>query len=106
LRVDFATDPNPPHQGFGNQLTVKLTREDGTLFSGADVSVVFFMPAMPEMNMAAVNTPARLRETNPGSYRGTLSLPYGGSYQVTVRVRQNGQQLTVKQLTVHAEGGM
>jgi Cu(I)/Ag(I) efflux system membrane fusion protein/cobalt-zinc-cadmium efflux system membrane fusion protein len=106
LQVDFATDPNPPHKGRGNQLTVKLTREDGKPFTGADVSVVFFMPAMPQMNMAAVNAEAHLRESPPGTYRGSLSLAYGGSYQVTVRVKRNGQQLAVKQLAVHAEGGM
>jgi hypothetical protein len=106
LHIDFATDPNPPHQGAGNQLTVKLAREDGTPFTGADLSVEFFMPAMPQMSMAAVNAQAHLRESNSGYYRGSLSLPYGGSYQVTVRVKQNGQQLAVKQLTVHAEGGM
>jgi RND family efflux transporter MFP subunit len=106
LHVDFATDPNPPRQGSVNRLTVNLTRGDGTPFTGADVSAVFFMPAMPEMNMAAVNAQAQLRESTDGSYRGTLSLPYGGTYQVTVRVRQNGKQLAAKQLKVHAEGGM
>jgi RND family efflux transporter MFP subunit len=106
LHIDFTTDPNPPRQSPDNKLTVKVTRVDGTPFTGADLSVVFFMPAMPEMNMAAVNAQAQLREGKPGAYSGSLSLPYGGSYQVTVHVRQNGQQLAVKQLTVHAEGGM
>jgi Cu(I)/Ag(I) efflux system membrane fusion protein/cobalt-zinc-cadmium efflux system membrane fusion protein len=106
LHIDFATAPNPPHQGAGNQLTVKLTREDGAQFAGADVSVVFFMPAMPAMNMAAVNAQANLRESQSGVYRGSLSLPYGGGYQVTVRVRQDGQQIASRQLNVVAEGGM
>jgi Cu(I)/Ag(I) efflux system membrane fusion protein/cobalt-zinc-cadmium efflux system membrane fusion protein len=106
LHIDFATDPAPPRRGSDNKLIVKLTREDGTPLTQADVSVLFFMPAMPEMNMAAVNALANLRESGSGVYRGLLSLPFGGSYQVTVRVRQNGQQLAVKQLTVHAEGGM
>jgi Cu(I)/Ag(I) efflux system membrane fusion protein/cobalt-zinc-cadmium efflux system membrane fusion protein len=106
LHIDFATDPAPPHQGKGNKLTVKLTREDGTPFAGADVSVVFLMPAMPAMNMAAVNDQANLRESGSGVYHGVLSLPYGGGYQVTVRVNQNGQQIATRKLNVVAEGGM
>jgi Cu(I)/Ag(I) efflux system membrane fusion protein/cobalt-zinc-cadmium efflux system membrane fusion protein len=106
LRIDFATDPNPPRQGSGNQLTVMLTRADGTPLTGADVKVVFFMPAMPAMNMAAVNAQAQLSESKPGAYHGVVSLPYGGGYQVTVRVQQNGQQIATRQLKVVAEGGM
>jgi Cu(I)/Ag(I) efflux system membrane fusion protein/cobalt-zinc-cadmium efflux system membrane fusion protein len=106
VHIDFATDPAVPRRGSGNKLNVKLSREDGTPIAGADVSVLFFMPAMPEMNMAAVNAQVDLGERESGTYHGTLSLPHGGDYQVTVRVRQNGQQVAIKQVTLHAEGGM
>ena len=106
VHIDFATNPTPPHQGSDNQLTVRLTGEDGAPFTGADVSVEFFMPAMPEMNMAAINAHANLHEDESGRYRGGLSLPYGGGYQVTVRVKRNGQPIATRQLKVVAEGGM
>ncbi len=106
MNIDFASSPNPPHKGPGNQLTIKVTRRDGTPVTGADVAVLFSMPAMPEMGMAAVNTPAHLSERGAGVYRGPVTLKYGGSFHVTVSVKQNGQLMASRQLTVNAEGGM
>lgn len=105
LNIDFTTDPNPPHKG-NNALHLKLTGSDGNPISGADVSVTFFMPAMPAMGMAAMTTQAKLSGQGKGMYQGSGVLESGGSWQVTIAVQKNGKTLGTKQLRINATGGM
>src|ERR1700723_1350678 len=51
VNIDFGTDPDPPQKG-SNVFRVKLTSADGTPLAGADVTVTFYMAAMPAMGMA------------------------------------------------------
>jgi Cu(I)/Ag(I) efflux system membrane fusion protein/cobalt-zinc-cadmium efflux system membrane fusion protein len=85
---------------------VKLTGPNGQPIAGAQVTVTFFMAAMPAMSMAAMNTTAQLTQKSPGLYDGTGVLESGGTWQVTVTVKQNGQTIATKQMRVNAEGGM
>ncbi len=64
------------------------------------------MAAMPAMGMGAMNTTTQLTQQSPGLYDGTGVLESGGTWQVTVTVKQNGQTIGTKQLRVNAEGGM
>jgi Cu(I)/Ag(I) efflux system membrane fusion protein/cobalt-zinc-cadmium efflux system membrane fusion protein len=105
VAIDFATDPNPPHKG-PNILRVKLNGANGQPVAGADVSVTFFMAAMPAMGMGAMNTTSHLSPKSPGVYEGSAGLESGGTWQVTVTVKQNGQTIGTKQLRVNVEGGM
>ncbi len=105
IAIDFSTDPNPAHKGL-NIFRVKLIGANGQPVAGADVTVTFFMAAMPAMGMGAMNTTARLSQKNPGVYEGTGVLESGGTWQVTVTVKQNGQVIGTKQLRINAEGGM
>lgn len=106
IKVDFASNPNPPHKGAGNRLILKITRADGTPVTGADVTLAFCMPAMPEMGMGAINTSAQLREAGGGVYRGSVTLVRGGRFQVMIRVKQKEKLVATKQLSVQAEGSM
>jgi Cu(I)/Ag(I) efflux system membrane fusion protein/cobalt-zinc-cadmium efflux system membrane fusion protein len=105
LAIDFTTDPNPAHRG-SNTFHVKLTAPNGQPVAGTQVSVTFFMAAMPAMGMGAMNTTTLLTQRSPGFYDGTGVLESGGTWQVTVTVQQNGQMIATKQLRVNAEGGM
>lgn len=105
VNIDFTTDPNPPHKG-NNTLRLKVTGSDGKPISGADVSVTFFMPAMPAMGMAAMTTQAKLSGQGKGMYQGSGVLGSGGSWQVTIAVQKNGETLGTKQLRINATGGM
>jgi nitrogen fixation protein FixH len=105
VNIDFTTDPNPPHRG-SNTLRVKLTGSGEKPVDGADVSVTFFMPAMPAMGMAAMKTQAKLSSQGNGMYQGTGVLQSGGPWQVTITAQKNGQMLTTRQLRVNATGGM
>jgi Cu(I)/Ag(I) efflux system membrane fusion protein/cobalt-zinc-cadmium efflux system membrane fusion protein len=103
--IDFTTDPNPPQKG-NNTFRVKLAGADGAVITGADVTVTFYMAAMPAMSMAAMNTTAKLSDKGNGLYEGMGALGSGGTWQVTISVQKNGQVIATKQLRVNATGGM
>jgi RND family efflux transporter MFP subunit len=105
VAIDFSTHPSPPHKG-SNSVRVKLTNSDGKSVAGAEVTVTFFMAAMPAMGMAAVRSAAVLRDTGDGVYEGPLNLETGGTWQVTIVVKRGDQTIASKQLSVSAPGGM
>ena len=104
-KVELTTDPDPPHKG-GNTVRVKLTGQDGKPIAGANVTVTFFMAAMPAMGMAAMKTVISASDKGGGMYEGKGDLGSGGTWQVTIRAQQNGQTIANKQLTLNATGGM
>jgi len=104
-KVELSSDPNPPHKG-SNVFRVKLTDANGAPISGAEVSATFFMPAMPAMGMAAMRTPVTLSDKGNGLYEGSGQLDSGGTWQVTILAKKNGQLIATKQLSVNATGGM
>ena len=103
--VELNSDPNPPHKG-GNVFRAKLTDTNGRPVTGADVAVTFFMPAMPAMGMAAMRVPLTLSDKGNGLYEGSGQLDSGGTWQVTILAKKNGQLIATKQLRVNATGGM
>jgi len=103
--VELTTDPNPPHKG-SNIVRVKLTGQDGKPIAGANVTVTFYMAAMPAMGMAAMKTVINARDKGGGMYEGKGDLGSGGTWQVTIRAQQNRQTIANKQLTLNATGGM
>lgn len=103
--LELTTEPNPPHKG-SNVFRVKLTDKSGSPISGAQVTVTFFMPAMPAMGMAAMRTSVDLSDKGNGLYEGSGALGSGGTWQVTIIAKKNGQTIGTKQLNVNATGGM
>ena len=103
--LDFTTEPSPPHKG-GNTFRVKLTDSSGKPITGVQVTVTFYMPAMPAMGMAAMKTTATLTDKANGMYEGTGELGSGGTWQVTITAHKNGQTLGTRQMSVSATGGM
>jgi RND family efflux transporter MFP subunit len=103
--VELTTNPSPPHKG-SNTVRVKLTGQDGNPIAGANVSVTFFMAAMPAMGMASMKTVINASDIGDGMYEGKGDLGSGGSWQVTIRAQQNGQTIANKQLNLNATGGM
>lgn len=103
--AELTSDPSPPHKG-SNVFRVKLTDSSGAPMSGAEVSVTFFMAAMPAMGMAAMRTPVTLSEKGAGMYEGSGQLGSGGTWQVTIVARKDGQTIATKQISVNATGGM
>ena len=105
IGIDLSTEPNPPHKG-ANTVRIKLMEADAKAVTGAQVSVTFFMAAMPAMGMAAMRDIATLTDKGNGLYQGPVQLQTGGTWQVTVRVQRGGQTIATKQLSISATGGM
>ena len=103
--LEFSTAPDPPQKG-ANALRVKLKGPGNAPVAGADVTVRFFMAAMPEMGMGAMSVTSKLKDQGNGIYQGTSSLGSGGTWQVTIAAQKNGQTIAMKQLRVNVTGGM
>lgn len=105
VQIDLSTQPSPPHKG-SNTVRVKLTGPDGKPITGAQVSIVFFIPAMPAMGMAAKHAAATLTDKGIGGYEGSVQLQSGGTWAATVTAQRGGQTIATKQLSVDVAGGM
>jgi Cu(I)/Ag(I) efflux system membrane fusion protein/cobalt-zinc-cadmium efflux system membrane fusion protein len=105
VAIDLSTEPATAQKG-ANTVRVKLTAADGKPLVDAQVTVTFFMPAMPAMGMAAMKAAVPLNHKGNGLYEGPLQLESGGTWQVTVTVQRAGQTIATKQLNIGATGGM
>lgn len=101
LSITFRSQPDPPRSG-ENQLEAVVKMPDGTPVTDAGVSVVFFMAAMPTMNMPAMRNEAKLAHAGNGVYRGTGQVMMAGRWDVTVNVLRDGQRIGSQQVSVVA----
>jgi RND family efflux transporter MFP subunit len=101
IDITFRTLPDPPKMG-DNQLEVVVKDRVGKPVEDGDVSVQFFMAAMPTMNMPAMRNEVKLAAAGGGVYRGTAQVMMGGQWNTTITVRRGGQRVGGKQLTVVA----
>ena len=101
IDVSFRTQPDPPRTG-ENTFEVVARDPSGKPIVDADVSVTFFMPAMPTMNMPAMRSQTRLPSAGGGVYRGSGQVIMAGRWDVTVDVSRAGQRLGSRQFTVVA----
>jgi len=104
-QIVLTTDPSPAQKG-RNTVRVKLTNEAGRPIEGAQVSITFFMPAMPSMGMAAMKTVIKATSKGGGIYEGKGDLRSAGRWQVTIAAHQGGKTIVTKRLTVNVTGGM
>ena len=102
--AELTSDPSPPRKG-SNTFRVKLVDATGKPVTGAQVTVTFFMPAMPAMDMAAMKTVVQAGDKGSGMYEGTGNLDSKGNWQVTITAVQNGQTIVNKHFTVSATEG-
>jgi RND family efflux transporter MFP subunit len=103
--VEISTNPNPPRKG-SDEVMVKIRDSSGHPVTDAEVSVVFFMPAMPAMGMPAMRIEAKATPTENGVYAATVKLQSGGTWNVTVMASRGGKQIASRQLSISATGGM
>src|SRR5258707_15338828 len=103
--MEVLADTIPPDKG-SIRFRVKVADANGAPTSGAEVSATFFMPAMPAMGMAAMRTPMSLSDKGNGLYEGSGQLESGGTWQVTILAKKNGQLIATQQMSVNATGGM
>ncbi|HEX6209160.1 MAG TPA: FixH family protein, partial [Methylomirabilota bacterium] len=101
LSIALATQPDPPRAG-RTELEVTVTDADGAPVTDAAVTVAFFMPAMPSMNMPAMKSEAALAGAGGGVYRGAIDVLMNGRWDVAITVTRGDQRLGSRQLTLLA----
>jgi hypothetical protein len=101
LDITFRTEPDPPRTG-ETPLEVVVKDAKGQPVPDAEVSVLFFMPAMPTMNMPAMRNETKLPHAGGGAYRGPGQVMMAGRWDVTVTVSKAGQAIGRKQFAVTA----
>jgi RND family efflux transporter MFP subunit len=99
LDIAFHAVPDPPKTG-DNQFEVVVKDASGKPIADAEVSVQFFMPAMPTMGMPAMRNEVKLPPAGNGVYRGSGQVLMSGRWEATVTVMRGGQRLGNKQLPV------
>jgi Cu(I)/Ag(I) efflux system membrane fusion protein len=101
IQIAFRTMSDPARTG-DNALEATVTDSGGKAIDDATVTVQFFMPAMPTMNMPAMRSEATLAAAGSGVYRGTGQIMMAGRWDATVTVTRAGQRLGTKQLPIVA----
>lgn len=103
--LKVATIPSSPARG-KNQVRVTLTDSHGKAIDDAQVTVTFFMAAMPAMGMTAMRESVSPAAQGGGIYQGNVDLESGGTWQVTAAATKDGKTLATKQFNVSVAGGM
>ena len=101
LDITFHSVPDPAKVG-ENQFEVMVKDPTGKPVDGAEVSIQFFMAAMPTMHMPAMRNEVKLSSAGDGTYRGTGQVMMAGRWDASVTVTRGGQRLGTKQLPVVA----
>jgi hypothetical protein len=102
IDIALASDPNPPKSG-ENSFAVTVKQADGSPLTDGSVKAVFSMPAMPSMNMPAMKSDATLTHDGAGTYRGPGQLSMAGTWDVTVSVSRNGQEVGNRRFSLVAK---
>jgi nitrogen fixation protein FixH len=103
--IEFTSDPNPLVRGH-NKVIVTLRDSKGAPFSGTQVTVSFYMAAMPAMGMAAMRAQGTANDRGNGTYAASIELPSGGTWSLTITASKGGQPIATKQVDVSASGSM
>ena len=103
--IDFSSDPKPMVRGH-NKAIVTLRDSKGAPISGAQVTVSFYMAAMPAMGMAAMRAQGTADDQGNGTYSVSIELPSGGTWSLTIAASKAGRPIATKQMDVSASGSM
>jgi Cu(I)/Ag(I) efflux system membrane fusion protein/cobalt-zinc-cadmium efflux system membrane fusion protein len=101
VEVTLTSQPDPPTTG-ENTFEV-MVMSGGQPVTDADVSVEFFMAAMPAMKMPEMRNTVPLKHEGDGRYRGAGNVMMAGNWDATVRVTRNGQDIGSQKFPITAK---
>lgn len=102
LNITFRSQPDPPQTG-QNKVEVTVRGPDGAAITDAEVSVTFYMAAMPSMNMPEMRNAVPLIHASDGRYSGTANVMMAGGWDVTISVKREGQEIGSRQFMIMAK---
>jgi hypothetical protein len=91
------TQPAPPRSG-KNDFEVTVKDADGKPIADAEVSLAFYMPPMPSMNMPEMRNTVKLTSAGDGNYKGSGTIGMTGDWDVTVTVSRTGRELDSRKM--------
>src|SRR5277367_2529176 len=103
--IDFTSDPSPLVRGH-NKVIVTIRDSKSAPISGVQVTVSFYMAAMPAMGMAAMHAQGPAVDQGDGTYPANIELPSGGTWSLTITASKEGHSIAIKQVDVSASGSM
>jgi len=103
--IEFSSDPNPLARGHDKAL-VTLRDSKGAPISGAQVTLSFYMAAMPAMGMAAMRAQGTGQDMGNGKYVASIELPSGGTWSLTITASKDGHTIATKEMNVSVSGSM
>ena len=101
IDVTFKTEPDPPK--VGENTFEAMVMAGGQPVTDGGVSVELVMPAMPSMNMSEMRSTVALKHDGSGRYRGTGKVTMAGTWEATVKVTRNGQEIGSRKFPVTAK---
>ena len=101
ITIVLRSQPTPAKTG-DNQFEVTVADKDGKPIADADVSLGFYMPAMPAMKMPEMRNSVKLSPAGSGVYRGNGSVMMAGTWDVTITVRRGQQELGSRKVALTA----
>ena len=102
IDIMLMSKPSPPKLG-DNTFEVMVKGADGKPIADADVSVMFFMAAMPSMKMPEMKNTVALKHVKDGTYAGTGKVMMAGTWDATVMVMRGGKEVASKKFPVTAK---
>ena len=102
LDIMLMSKPTPPKMG-ENAFEVMVKGPDGKPITDADVTVQFYMAAMPEMKMPEMKNTVTLKHQKDGTYVGTGQVMMAGKWDATVMVKRAGKELGSKKFPITAK---
>jgi len=103
LDIAFRTIPSPPRGAAENQFDVTVKDRAGKPVDGAEVSLLFYMAAMPQTNMPEMRNEVKLKPAGNGRYTGAGQVAMAGPWTVTVTVAQGGREIGQHKLAITAK---
>jgi Cu(I)/Ag(I) efflux system membrane fusion protein/cobalt-zinc-cadmium efflux system membrane fusion protein len=103
--IYFTCDPNPMVRGH-NKVIVTVRDSKGSPITGVQVTVSFYMAAMPAMGMAALHAQGTAVDQGNGSYSANIELPGGGTWSLTITASKQGHPIATKQMDLSVSGSM
>jgi Cu(I)/Ag(I) efflux system membrane fusion protein/cobalt-zinc-cadmium efflux system membrane fusion protein len=103
--IEFTSDPSPLVRGH-DKVIVTLRDSKGVPIPGAQVTVSFYIAAMPAMGMAATRAQGVADDQGNGTYAANVELPGGGAWNLTIVASKEGHTIATKQVDVSVGGSM
>ena len=86
-----------------NAFEVMVKDAAGKPVTDADVSVMFYMAAMPAMKMPEMKNTVTLKHQKDGTYTGTGQVMMAGKWDATIVVKRGGKEIGSKKVPVTAQ---